>query len=139
VQGLPGRVGTSGKDVRGLTANSQRILWNSLKFSGTNFIDLLASLPFIVHMRRLSGEGKSQLSLPPEPHGGPRPITITVKTALELSGLGLTKLYALIKDKRLETVKIGSRRLIRYDSLERLLTGEAPVKRRPGRPRKAAS
>jgi excisionase family DNA binding protein len=72
--------------------------------------------------------------------GGLKPITVTVKQALAISGLGLTKLYELINDGTLKAVHVGSRRLIKYDSIEKLLSGEAPeppVKRRPGRPRKA--
>ena len=69
--------------------------------------------------------------------GGLKPITVTVKQALAISGLGLTKLYELINDGTLKAVHVGSRRLIKYDSIEKLLTAEPPVKRRPGRPRKA--
>jgi len=69
--------------------------------------------------------------------GGLKPITVTVKQALAISGLGLTKLYELINDGTLKAVHVGSRRLIKYDSIEKLLTPEPPVKRRPGRPRKA--
>ena len=46
-----------------------------------------------------------------------QPLTITVKQALELSGLGLTKLYELINSGELETVFVGRRRLITYRSL----------------------
>jgi len=50
------------------------------------------------------------------------PITCTVKTAREVSGLGYTKIWELIKAKELETVRVGRRRLIIYESLRRLLT-----------------
>ena len=69
-----------------------------------------------------------------------RPICVTVKRALELSGLGLTKVYELINQKTLETVYVGKRRLITYRSLEKLLlpAPAAPeVPRMRGRPKKA--
>ena len=68
-----------------------------------------------------------------------QPLTITVKQALELSGLGLTKLYELINSGELETVFVGRRRLITYRSLSRrLLPGTAPeAPRGRGRPRKS--
>jgi hypothetical protein len=72
---------------------------------------------------------------------GQRPLTVTVKQSQKLSGLGLTKTYQLINSGVLEAVKIGSRTLITYRSLERLLlpptepaAPEAPRGR--GRPRK---
>lgn len=58
----------------------------------------------------------------PSPPPPPKPITVTIADALSLSGLGRTKLYELINDGMLETVKIGRRRLIKMESLERLLT-----------------
>jgi hypothetical protein len=50
-----------------------------------------------------------------------RPITVTIKRARELSGLGNTKIWELIKEKRLEVVRIDRRTLIRMNSLEKLL------------------
>lgn len=51
----------------------------------------------------------------------PKPITITFKTAKEISGLGLTSLWALAKAGKLDVVRVRRRTLIRYASLERLL------------------
>ena len=69
-----------------------------------------------------------------------RPITVTVKTAGELSGLGYTTIWKLIADRRLEPVRVGGRTLITFSSLEALLTPrESPQQtthRRPGRPPK---
>jgi hypothetical protein len=68
-----------------------------------------------------------------------KPITITVRDSLKVSGLGNTKTWELIKAKQLETVRIGRRVLIVYRSLEALLTsgtGCEPQPRRRGRPRK---
>ncbi len=50
----------------------------------------------------------------------PEPIAVHVKGAMRLSGLGTTKLYELIREKKLESVKIDGRRLILYRSLKRL-------------------
>jgi excisionase family DNA binding protein len=52
-------------------------------------------------------------------------ITCTVRTALETSGLGRTKLYELMDSGRLESIKIGKRRLIKIESLEKLLDDDA--------------
>jgi excisionase family DNA binding protein len=44
-------------------------------------------------------------------------ITCTIPEACAATGLGRTKLYDLIKSRRLLTSKIGSRRLIQVSSL----------------------
>jgi len=49
-----------------------------------------------------------------------KPVTVTVENALRLSGLGRTKLYELMNQGRLKTVKIGRRRLVVFASLEAL-------------------
>jgi len=41
-------------------------------------------------------------------------------TALAL-GLGRTSIYALIREGRLETIKLGRRTLVKVDSIRRLL------------------
>jgi hypothetical protein len=69
------------------------------------------------------------------------PITITIGVARRLSGLGYTTIWKLIGEGTLQTVHVGRRRLILYDSLLRLLTPAnnaacAPPRRRRGRPRK---
>jgi hypothetical protein len=71
------------------------------------------------------------------------PLAITVKRASELSGLGLTSIWALLRDGRLEAIRLpGVRRtLVSYPSLARLLAppsaSPTPSKpRRRGRPRK---
>jgi hypothetical protein len=53
-----------------------------------------------------------------------KPITVTVPTACAVSGLGPTTIWALVKEKKLDTVKIGRRTLVTWNSLERLLTPE---------------
>jgi hypothetical protein len=79
----------------------------------------------------------------PEPNPRPasqlKPLTITVRASLPISGLGNTKTWELIKEKKIATVRIGRRVLIVYRSLEELLTtgtGCEPQPRRRGRPRK---
>jgi excisionase family DNA binding protein len=73
---------------------------------------------------------------------GLHPLAVTVKEASELTRLGVTSLYLLIKEGRLQSIKIGTKRLILISSIEALLRPEpkpaetAPVKRRRGRPRK---
>jgi excisionase family DNA binding protein len=52
---------------------------------------------------------------------GAKPITVTVATAKKLSGLGNTTLWALIKEGKLEPVRIGRRTLVTFSSLEALL------------------
>lgn len=48
-------------------------------------------------------------------------ITVTVKDACQMSGLGKTKLYELIGNGTIETTTIGRRRLINVDSLKTAL------------------
>lgn len=49
-----------------------------------------------------------------------KPITVTVPTALAVTGLGRTKFYELVKQGRIRTVAIGRRTLVVYASLEEL-------------------
>ncbi len=68
-----------------------------------------------------------------------KPLAVTVRDSLPISGLGNTKTWELIKQRKLETVRVGRRVLITYRSLEALLTPETgcePQPRRRGRPRK---
>ena len=50
------------------------------------------------------------------------PMTVTIQTAVKLSGLGRTKLYELMSKKEIESVRIGTRRLIVFASLKARLT-----------------
>jgi excisionase family DNA binding protein len=52
------------------------------------------------------------------------PVTISVPTALKLSGLGRTKLYELITSKQIRSVRVGARRLIDFASLKAFLTSQ---------------
>jgi excisionase family DNA binding protein len=49
-----------------------------------------------------------------------KPITVTVATALAVTGLGRTKFYELVKEGRIRTIAIGRRTLVVFANLERL-------------------
>ena len=49
----------------------------------------------------------------------------SIPAAANALGLGRSKVYELISEKRLETVTIGRRRLVRIDSVRALALGEA--------------
>jgi hypothetical protein len=66
-----------------------------------------------------------------------KPIAVTFPTAKKITGLGLTSLWKLGKERRIEIVRVGRRTLITFRSLEKLLlpaTDTAQPRRR--RPRK---
>lgn len=48
-------------------------------------------------------------------------LSTTVKGAADMIGCGRTTLYALIKDGRLKTYKLGRRTLVRTDSIRALV------------------
>jgi excisionase family DNA binding protein len=50
-----------------------------------------------------------------------QPITISIAEAGRTLNLGRTSIYLLIDEGRLDTVKIGRRRLVKVDSLLRLV------------------
>jgi hypothetical protein len=52
------------------------------------------------------------------------PITVTVATAKELSGLGTTKIWALIREGKLKVVRVGRRTLVVFTSLKAVLAPE---------------
>jgi len=54
----------------------------------------------------------------------PRPITVRIKDACKMTGIGRSKLYLLIAKGRIDTVKIGSMTLIPVASLEALLRSQ---------------
>lgn len=49
------------------------------------------------------------------------PVTVTVAGARKALGVGNTTLYKLIAEKRLSTVKIGRRTLVKTDSIRALV------------------
>ena len=50
-----------------------------------------------------------------------KPLTVTTETARRLIGIGNTTLYKLVKEGRLRTARVGSRTLVVYRDIERLL------------------
>lgn len=52
------------------------------------------------------------------------PIATSINDAAKALGLGRTSIYALIREGRLETVKLGRRTLVRIASIRRLLDGQ---------------
>jgi excisionase family DNA binding protein len=54
-----------------------------------------------------------------------KPLLVSVKDACLLLGIGQTKVYALITERLLHTVTIGSRRLITMASIDALIEGAA--------------
>lgn len=53
------------------------------------------------------------------------PMLVSVRGAAGALGIGLTKTYELIADRQLETVTIGARRLVKVDSIKRLVEAAA--------------
>jgi excisionase family DNA binding protein len=56
---------------------------------------------------------------------GVRPLTCTVNRTAEITGLGVSTIWAMLKEGRLTSVSVGRRRLVHYESIERLLQGDA--------------
>jgi hypothetical protein len=58
-------------------------------------------------------------------------ITCSVREALECTSLGKTRFYELMNDGAIESVKIGSKRLVKVKSLLQLLGEKSPPKLTP--------
>jgi excisionase family DNA binding protein len=52
------------------------------------------------------------------------PLAYTVKEVMELSRIGRTKFYELIKSGKIRTKKIGAKHLVPVDELKRFMRGE---------------
>lgn len=52
------------------------------------------------------------------------PLSISIATAKQVSGLGHTKLFELIKDGRLKSTKLDGKRLVNFASLKSLVGAE---------------
>jgi hypothetical protein len=55
------------------------------------------------------------------PWGGERPLTVSVKRARELLDISHTTAWKLIGEKRLDTIQLGTKRLVIFSSIERLI------------------
>jgi excisionase family DNA binding protein len=53
-----------------------------------------------------------------------QPIATSINDAAKALSLGRTSIYALIREGRLETVKLGRRTLVKVDSIRRLIEQE---------------
>jgi excisionase family DNA binding protein len=62
-----------------------------------------------------------------EQEASQNPISVSVRTATRLSGLGRTRLYDAIGSGEIASVRIGRRRLISFESLRRFLTSREPT------------
>lgn len=51
------------------------------------------------------------------------PVTVTVADACKAIGVGRTVVYELLAAGRLESIHLGRRRLIKTDSIRRLVSG----------------
>jgi excisionase family DNA binding protein len=57
-------------------------------------------------------------------------ITVKISVAVQITGIGRTKMYELINDGQIEAIKVGTATLIPVDSLRRFLMGCARSRRR---------
>jgi hypothetical protein len=64
---------------------------------------------------------------------GLKPLSLTVKATCALTGLGPTKVWELIRDGRLEVARIDGRTLVKYPSVERLLSPDQDEQPTPGK------
>jgi excisionase family DNA binding protein len=53
-------------------------------------------------------------------HSPTKPIWVSPKEASRLTAIGLTRLYELLNDNTLKSVKLGRKRLVSFASLEAL-------------------
>ena len=60
----------------------------------------------------------------PKPRGNShdiRPLAVSVRTACALLGVGNTKMWELIRNSHVDTIRVGRKRLVVYGSLEKLV------------------
>ena len=75
-------------------------------------------MPFIQNAQRSGTQvNDRQLKLPFDT------ITVKISVAVQITGIGRTKLYELIKDGQIEAIKVGTATLVPVDSLRRFLDG----------------
>jgi excisionase family DNA binding protein len=59
-------------------------------------------------------------SYPKELHTPEKRLWVTPKEAIRISGIKRTRLYELIKDGTIKSIKLGGKRLVSYASIETL-------------------
>lgn len=88
-----------------------------------NLLENIANHPY----QPLEREPESaRAPVPTPPPSAPQPsapLLVSIKEARRLIGVSNTRIYQLINDGSLETVRLGARRLIRYGSLQNLAGG----------------
>lgn len=52
------------------------------------------------------------------------PLALSINDTAKALGLGRTSIYAMIADGRLEAFRLGRRRLVRMESIRRLVTAQ---------------
>lgn len=52
------------------------------------------------------------------------PLALSINDAAKLLSLGRTSIYAMIADGRLEAFRLGRRRLVRMESIRRLVAAQ---------------
>jgi excisionase family DNA binding protein len=52
-------------------------------------------------------------------------LTVSITKTIKILGLGRTTVYSLINSGELEAVKIGNRRLVKVESIRRLIENSA--------------
>lgn len=72
--------------------------------------------------RAISPANDRQLMLPFDT------ITVKISVAVQMTGIGRTKMYELIKEGQIEAIKVGTATLVPVDSLRRFLDG---LRRKP--------
>jgi hypothetical protein len=70
-------------------------------------------------------DGSEAVSICSTGLGHMKPLTVSVKRGRELLDIGNTKIWEMINDGRLKTIKLDRKRLIVYSSLEKLIEAEA--------------
>jgi excisionase family DNA binding protein len=59
----------------------------------------------------------------------PQRLTVSIKHAADLIDVNKRTMWRLIADGRIETIKVGRRRLVTYKSLQQLVQKNAPHER----------
>lgn len=71
-------------------------------------------------MARLIEHDTGMASIALTPDAPFEPITVRISMAVKLTGISRSRLYQLIKDGNIETVKVGRSTLVHYRSLKKL-------------------